>query len=130
MQSLDELSQDIQTQSFYQDLSKLSPPSIDSPLFIAYDINNLVVGQSITYFCDGGMPERWLVAIVAATNTTVNVYIGPEASGVPIRLSGGGVAKLPAFDEYLTLVCVTTGPAYGTVIALRKYPFVDLSLGG
>ena len=99
----------------------------DSPLFLVFDINIASVGGQITCFSDSGIPDFWIVTLIPSTGARAYVYSGPQNSGAPIRLGGGGEIKLPAFNEYLTIVCYGA-PITGTVVAIRKY--TDVAING
>jgi hypothetical protein len=114
---------------YRQDLSRLIPSNSDQPLFLAYDLALTTAVPTLRISCEGGIPQRWIVSIVPATGIAVAVYLGPEASGSPIRLTGGGVIQIPSFDEYITLVLTTGASATGNVLALRKYDFIEISSG-
>ena len=116
-----------------QDFTKLIP--IDEqelqPLFLPFDLNNIVAGTVRNIYCEAGIPGYWIVSIrSAATPVAVSVFLGPNATGTPFRLSGGGKLRAPANSEYLTVV-VEAGSAsvYGTVLAVRRYMNVDIDPG-
>lgn len=113
-----------------QDFRKLLPKPSDQPLLIPYDINNLTAGNVLYFYCDSGVPDYWLVSIRPGTGLKISVFLGPNASGIPFRLGGGGKLKLPANSEYLALLGETgTQPASGTVIAVRQYDNVEIDPG-
>jgi hypothetical protein len=119
----------VSTQKPFQDLSKLVQKN-DSPLLLFFDINALAAGQSLVFYSDGGVPDYWRVSIRPGAGIRVSVYPGPQISGIPIRLGGGGKLKLPIPLEYLSvLVEGGSNAASGTVVAVRKYPDFDLDSG-
>jgi hypothetical protein len=114
---------------YRQDLSRLVPNYSDQPLFLAFDIVLATATPIQRIVCDGGIPQRWIISILPVTGIAVSVYLGPEASGVGIKCTGGAVITLPSFDEYLTLVLTSGAAATGNVLALRKYDFIVLDSG-
>ena len=112
-----------------QNLDKLVPKS-EWPLLLPFDINNVAAGQSLTFYSDSGVPDMWHVSIRPTAGVRVSCYNGPNASGVPYRLGGGGKLKLPATSEYFSIMVETgSNAAFGTVVAVRKYPAFDLDCG-
>lgn len=119
----------VNTQRQFQDLKKLIPTN-DQPLLLPFDINNLAAGTIVTFTTDSGVPDLWIVAVRPAAGVRISVFNGPQGSGVPYRLGGGGKLKLPATSEYLTiLIEAGSGAAFGTVVAERKYPGFDIDPG-
>jgi hypothetical protein len=117
------------TQTQFQDLTSMVKKS-EAPLLIIYDVNAVPANTAITFYSDGGAPDYWRVSIRPSAGVRVSVYKGPESSGIPIRLGGGGKLKLPIPTEYITLLVeVGSNPASGNVVAVRKYPDFDLDAG-
>lgn len=116
-----------QSQAYRQNLSSLMPKAEDGePLLLLFDLNgvNLTAGNSITFYSDGGVPEFWRVAIRPVAGVKVSCYNGPEASGIPMRLGGGGTLKVQAKSEYFTVVAEAGSPGVvGTVAAMRNMEF-------
>jgi len=99
----------------------------DTPLFLVFDINLPSVGNQVVCYSDSGIPDFWLCTLLPLSGSRAFVYNGPQNSGAPIRLGGGGSCKLPAFNEYFTVVSYG-GIVTGTVVAYRRY--TDLSIDG
>jgi hypothetical protein len=113
-----------QAQAYKQDLSQLFPKAEGEPLLIVYDINGLVAGTPATIVSDSGIPEFWYVSIRPVAGVKVSVFNGPESSGVPFRLGGGGSLKVRAKSEFLTVIGEAgSPPIVGTVVATRKMEF-------
>jgi hypothetical protein len=113
-----------------QNLSSLTkaPSDKDQPVFIVYDVN-LTSGQFQTVFCDSGVPDFWLVTVRPATGIKLSIFLNVNASGIPIRIGGGGSARLPGMSEYLTILCEPSSSAsVVTVLAVRGYK--DISIDG
>ncbi len=116
-----------------QNLGSLaSPPKAkdsDQPVYIAFDVN-AAVGASFTCFCESGVPDYWIVTVRPVVGAKVSLFLNANNSGVPIRLSGGGNARLPGMSEYLT-VLMETGSSLApvTVVAVRGYKSVELNGG-
>ena len=115
-------------QQYKQELSLLMPKAEGEPLLLVYDLNGVAAGQSVTCICESGLPQYWQVALRPVPNSRASCYNGPEASGIPFRLGGGGSLKVPAKSEFFTIV-VEAGSAaiVGTVIATRK---VEVTISG
>jgi len=110
-------------QAFRQELSKLFPKAEGEPLLLPFDIS-AVAGVATTYVCESGIPEFWHVALRPIANSRVSCFNGPETSGVPYRLGGGGKLKVRAKSEYFTVVIEPGSAAVlGTLVALRKMEF-------
>ena len=107
--------------AYKQDLTPLRIPSTGQPLFQAWGFN-LTIGQTQTFFCDGGVPEYWIVGITPSAAVRLSVWNGPNASGVPFVIGGGGKVRLPSNAEYVT-VQATLGTCIGNVVALRNLEF-------
>lgn len=117
------------TQGQFQDLTSVVKKS-EAPLLLLYDLNGVAANTSITFFSDSGAPDYWRVSIRPAAGVRVSVFKGPEASGIPFRLGGGGKLKMPIPTEYVTvLVEPGSNPAFGNVFAVRKYPDFDIDSG-
>lgn len=115
-------------QGYKQDLSLMFPKAEGEPLLLPFDINGLAAGTVLSILCESGVPEFWYVSLRPVANTRVSVFNGPEASGVPYRLGGGGSLKVRAKNEFLTILSEVGGAAaMGTVVATRK---VDFSISG
>src|SRR5579859_1254591 len=115
-------------QGYKQDLSLLFPKAEGEPLLLPFDVNGLAAGNAITFECESGVPEFWYVSLRPVANTRASIYNGPESSGIPYRLGGGGFLKVRAKSEFLTIVSEVGGAAIiGTVVAARK---VDFSISG
>ena len=112
---------------YRQDLSRLAPIAGDEPLLLVWYFN-LTVGQVRTFFCESGLPDKWQVSSVPATGVKLWVWNGPQASGDPIVVGGGGFVRLPAVNEYVT-VQANTGTVQGNVVAWRKYSAIEISTG-
>jgi hypothetical protein len=99
----------------------------DQPVFIVYDVQ-LAAGASFTCFCESGIPDEWIVTVRPANGLKISLFINPNNSGIPIRLTGGGYAQLPGMSEYLTVLCEvgSTGTSVTTVIAVRGYKHVEV----
>lgn len=101
----------------------------DKPIFILFDVN-LAVGQSTTVFCEADIPEWWIIAVRAVASAKISAFLGPNNSGTPIRMTGGGVAKVPGMNNYLTVLNEAGGVATTvTVAAVRGYPDVLITGG-
>jgi hypothetical protein len=101
----------------------------DQPVFIPFDVN-LTAGNSFTCFCESGIPDYWMVTVRPIVNAKVSLFINPNNSGIPIRLSGGGTARLPGMSEYLTVLAESGSAAIvATVLAVRGYKLVELNGG-
>jgi hypothetical protein len=112
-----------------QDFGKLLNRN-DQPLLTPFDINNVAAGVALTFNTDAGVPDVWIISIRPAAGVRVSVFNGPQGSGVPYRLGGGGKLKLPAVSEYLTVyVEGGSNAAFGTVVAVRKYGSFDIDPG-
>jgi hypothetical protein len=111
-------------QQYRQDLSRMFPKAEGEPLLLPFDINGVAAGNVITFQCESGVPEFWFVSLRPVANSRASFFNGPENSGVPFRLGGGGHLKVRAKNEFFTLV-VEAGSAaiVGTVVALRKMEF-------
>ena len=118
-------------QAYKQNLSSLIPKSEGTDLMIPYDVNGLTAGNSMTFFCESGVPEVWFIAVRPVANSKVSVFNGPENSGVPIRLGGGGHLKVRAKSEFFTVLAEAGSAAIvGTVFALRGSIAKDFDYDG
>lgn len=110
-------------------MNSASTKTPDQPVFIPFDVN-LTAGGSQTCFCESGIPDYWLVTVRPIVNAKVSIYLNPNNSGIPIRLSGGGEAKLPGMSEYLTVLCEGgSANVIVTVLAIRGYKNIELNGG-
>jgi hypothetical protein len=110
-------------------MNSASTKTPDQPVFIPFDVN-LVAGGSQTCFCESGIPDYWVATVRPIVNAKVSIYLNANNSGVPIRLSGGGVAKLPGMSEYLTVLCEGGSAAITvTVVAVRGYKHIEIDGG-
>lgn len=101
----------------------------DKPIFMVFDVA-LATTTSQTIFCESDIPEWWIITVRPLAAVKVSVFLGPANSGIPIRLSGGGVAKVPGMSNYLTLVNETGGAACQiTCAAVRGYPDILIQGG-
>ena len=100
----------------------------DTPLFIVYDVNLTTVGSAVTCFSESEIPDFWICTMLPLAGLRALCYNGPQNSGVPIRLAGGGFIKVPGLNEYFTVVN-SAATVTGTVIAVRKYKDVSI-VGG
>ena len=101
----------------------------DQPVLIPFDIAT-VAGSSQTCFCESGIPEYWVVSVRPIAAVKVSLFLSSNNSGIPIRLSGGGYARLPGISEYLTVVGEATSAACPvTVLAIRGYKHVEVDGG-
>lgn len=91
-------------------------------------VPGLAVGQTVTYNFDQ-VPDYYTVALSSETAARCFVYVGANNTGIPLRVSAGGVITIPSFDvPFLTIVCrAGTATAFGNVIAMAGY---DELLGG
>lgn len=112
---------------YKQNLSRLIPETSDEPLLLVWYFN-LTVGQVRTFFCEGGIPDKWQVSTIPATGLKLYVWNGPQASGDPIVIGGGGYVRVPALSEYMT-VQSNAGTIAGNVVAWRKYAAIEISSG-
>lgn len=112
---------------YRQDLSRLVPQSGDEPLLLVWYFN-LTVGQVRTFFCESGIPEKWQVSTLPGSGIRMFVWNGPQASGDPIAVGGGGFVRVPAVNEYIT-VQANTGTVTGNVVCWRKYTAIEVSTG-
>lgn len=112
---------------YKQNLSRLVPDSSDEPLLLIWYFS-LAAGQVRTLFCEGGIPDKWQVSSIPVAGVRLWVWNGPQASGDPIVLGGGGYVRIPAMSEYVTIQA-NTGAITGNVIAWRKYVAVEISTG-
>ena len=147
MTMVNELGQEEQTQSFYQDLSKLKgllPNKEDTPLYKHWWFRLTVANQSVTVFTDAGCPDYWLVytlptwsATPGNPEPTVTIFYQAGSNSIggepEIALAGGGSARLPGISEYMTVrasLIGTNGCNFG-IVAVRKYEFdVYVNPGG
>ncbi|HEY1343954.1 MAG TPA: hypothetical protein VGF54_03060 [Streptosporangiaceae bacterium] len=115
-----------------QNLSSLNKNAAkvnEQPVLIAFDVAT-VAGSSFTCFCESGIPDYWVVSVRPIAAVKVSLFLNVNNSGVPIRLSGGGYARLPGMSEYLTVVGEATSAACPvTVIAVRGYKHVEVDGG-
>jgi len=112
-----------------QNLGAINAANVkDSPLFIVYDVNLTSVGQTLTCYSESEVPDFWVCTMLPLVGLRALIYNGPQNSGVPMRLAGGGFLKVPAMNEYFTVVC-SAATVTGTVIAVRKYKDVSI-VGG
>ena len=101
----------------------------DQPVLIPFDVAT-VAGSSFSCFCESGIPDYWVVTVRPIAAVKVSVFLNANNSGIPIRLSGGGYAKLPGISEYLTVVGEATSAACPvTVLAVRGYKHVEVDGG-
>jgi len=101
----------------------------DQPVLIPFDVST-VAGSSFTCFCESGIPDYWVVSVRPIAAVKVSIFLNVNNSGVPIRLSGGGYARLPGMSEYLTVVGEATSAACPvTVLAVRGYKLVEVDGG-
>jgi len=101
----------------------------DQPVLIPFDVAT-VAGSSFTCFCESGIPDYWVVSVRPIAAVKISLFLNSSNSGVPIRLSGGGYARLPAMSEYLTVVGEATSAACPvTVLAVRGYKHVEVDGG-
>jgi hypothetical protein len=112
---------------YKQNLSRLVPDVGDEPLLLVWYFN-LTVGQTRTFLCEGGIPDKWQISTTPAAGLRLYVWNGPQASGDPIVIGGGGYVRLPALNEYIT-VQSNLGTVQGNVIAWRKYTAIEISTG-
>jgi len=112
---------------YRQDLSRLIPVAGDEPTLLIRAFN-LAVGSLMTVNTDTGVPDYWSVSLIPAAGVKLAIYVGPQASGDPIWLTGGGYAKIPGLSEFITVVS-NTGTCQGNVIAVRKYSGVEVLPG-
>lgn len=112
---------------YRQDLSRLVPQAGDEPLLLIWYFN-LTVGQVRTFFCESGVPDKWQVSTLPTAGVKLYVWNGPQASGDPIIIGGGGYVRLPAVSEYVT-VQSNVGTIQGNVICWRKYSAIEISSG-
>ena len=91
-------------------------------------VPGLAVGASVTYNFDQ-IPDYYTVALSSETTARCFVYVGANATGIPLRISAGGVITIPSFGiPFLTVVCrAGTATAFGSVIGMAGY---DELLGG
>jgi hypothetical protein len=115
-----------------QNLSSLNKNAAkvnEQPVLIAFDVAT-IAGSSFTCFCESGIPDYWVVSVRPIAAVKVSLFLNVNNSGVPIRLSGGGYARLPGMSEYLTVVGEATSAACPvTVIAVRGYKHVEVDGG-
>jgi hypothetical protein len=115
-----------------QNLSSLNKNAAkvnEQPVLIAFDVAT-GAGSSFTCFCESGIPDYWVVSVRPIAAVKVSLFLNVNNSGVPIRLSGGGYARLPGMSEYLTVVGEATSAACPvTVIAVRGYKHVEVDGG-
>ena len=100
----------------------------DSPLLLVFDISLSTAGTSVTCFSESEIPDFWICSLVPNVGTRALVYNGPQISGVPMRLGGGGYVKVPGLNEYFTIYC-SAPVVNGTVFAIRKYADVTITGG-
>lgn|SRR5215471_3199736 len=101
----------------------------DQPVLIPYDVAT-VAGSSQTLFCESGIPDYWVISVRPIAAVKVSLFLSASNSGVPVRLSGGGYARLPGMSEYLTVVGELTSAACPvTVLAVRGYKHVEVDGG-
>jgi hypothetical protein len=112
---------------YKQNLSRLVPDQGDEPLLLVWYFS-LTAGQVRTFFCEGGIPDKWQISTVAVAGVKLNVWNGPQQSGDPIVIGGGGYVRLPALSEYIT-VQANTGAVQGNAIVWRKYVGIEISTG-
>jgi len=106
-------------------------PSKDhcQPVLIPYDVAT-VAGSSQTLFCESGIPDYWVISVRPIAAVKVSLFLSASNSGIPIRLGGGGYARLPGLSEYLTVVGEATSAACPvTVVAVRGYKHVEIDGG-
>lgn len=105
------------------------PKDGDQPVLIVFDVQQ-VAGSTNTCFCESGIPDYWVVSVRPIAAVKVSLFISPSGSGIPIRLAGGGYAKIPGMSEYLTVVGEATSAACPvTVLAVRGYKHVEVDGG-
>jgi len=101
----------------------------DQPVLIPYDVA-AVAGSNRTLFCESGIPDYWVVSVMPTAAVKVLIFLSASSSGIPIRLGGGGYARLPGLSEYLTVVGDATCAAVNvSVIAVRGYKHVEVDGG-
>jgi len=101
----------------------------DQPVLIPFDIAT-VAGSSQTCFCESGIPDYWVVSVRPIAAVKISLFLNSSNSGIPIRLSGGGYARLPGMSEYLTVIGEATSAACPvTVLAVRGYKHVEVDGG-
>jgi len=113
--------------SYRQNLSRLVPETSDEPLLLVWTFS-LTVGQTRTFLCEGGIPDKWQISTIPTAAVKLNVWNGAQASGDPIQIGGGGYVRLPAVNEFITIQA-QTGTVAGNVIAWRKYVGIEISTG-
>src|SRR5215471_14030038 len=101
----------------------------DQPVLIPFDVAT-VAGSSFTCFCESGIPDYWVITVRPIAAVKVSLFLNTNNSGIPIRLSGGGYARLPGISEYLTVIGEATSAACPvTVLAVRGYKHVEVDGG-
>ena|SRR5215471_2592533 len=99
------------------------------PLFVPFDVQT-VAGSSQTCFTDSEIPDYWIVSVRPIAAVRISIFLNANNSGIPIRLAGGGWARLPGISEYLTVVGEATSAACPvTVLAVRGYCEVEVDGG-
>lgn len=90
----------------------------ESPVQIIWRYSQ-AVNTFRTFFCEAGVPEKWVISCVSDTGVRLLVWNGPQGSGDAIILAGGGTAVFEAQNEFCTIQSLLGTPV-GNVIALRK----------
>jgi hypothetical protein len=110
-------------------ITSVSKKENDQPVLLPFDLN-LTTGQFQTCFCESGVPDFWVITVRPATGNKISIFLNTNNSGIPIRLGGGGSARLPGMSEYLTVVCEPGSSAANvTVLAVRGYKDVQIDGG-
>lgn len=108
-----------------QDLAQLVPdPHKAQPLKLTWSLSALAAGAVLTVTTDAGVPEYWHVEVRSVANTNVRVWQGPQSSGVPDAiLGGGGYAKISGRSDFLTVQNAGAGAIDGVIVATRHFDY-------